>query len=207
LLEVAARFARRAYAKGAILFHRGSPGQRLYVVDSGRVRIFVLSDSGHEITVNMFGPGECFGVLALLDGYVRSAGAVALEPTVAYTLNRADFLGLLETQHRFTGQVLELVSQRLRHVTELFESLAFLDVHGRIASCLLEMAEHHGLTSEQGIILPVHLTQAELASCVVATRESVNKALGDFRDEGLIQQERHELIILDPAGLRRKVSY
>jgi len=87
------------------------------------------------------------------------------------------------------------------------ESLSFLDIHGRVASCLLDFAAHHGQTTEEGVVLQMHLTQSELASCVAATRESVNKVLGVFRDEGLIRHEGHVVTILDPAGLKRRISY
>ncbi len=206
LEAVAAKFGRRSFAKGMVLFHKGSLGQRLYLIESGQVRIFVLSDGGHEITLNIHGPGECFGELALLDGGPRSAGALALERTVACTLGRQDFLALVEVHPSLARNALALVSQRLRHLTSLIESLAFQDVSGRVAACLLDMAERHGQPGRQGIVLPVHLTQSELASCVAATRESVNKVIGALRDEGLIWQEGHVLTILDVERLRLKVG-
>lgn len=82
-----------------------------------------------------------------------------------------------------------------------------LDVHGRVAACLLDLAEYHGQATEDGVVLQVPLTQAELASCVAATRESVNKALGVLRAEGLIRHEGHVLTVLDRAGLKNKISY
>lgn len=207
LQALAASLGKRTFARGMVLFHKGSPGQRLYLIESGQVRIFVLSDQGYEITLNIHGPGECFGELALLDGGPRSAGAVAAETLVTYTLDRGDFLDLLEAHPKLARHALELVSERLRHLTALFESLAFLDIHGRVASCLLDLAARHGQATDQGLQLQVRLTQAELASCVATTRESVNKVLGDFRDEGLIRHEGQALTILDPAGLKRKITY
>ncbi|HSN75947.1 MAG TPA: Crp/Fnr family transcriptional regulator, partial [Anaerolineae bacterium] len=192
---------------GMVLFHKGSIGQRLYLVESGQVRIFVLGNGGREITLDIHGPGECFGELALLDGGPRSAGAVAMERTVAHTLERQIFLALLEAHPTLARHALYLANQRQRHLTGLLESLAFQDIIGRVASCLLDFAAHHGQPGEQGIVLPMHLTQGELASCVVATRESVNKVLGAFRDEGLVRHEGQVVTILDPAGLRRKVSF
>lgn len=198
---------KRSFAKGMILYHKGSPGQRLYLIESGRVRIFAISDGGHEVTLNIHGPGESFGELALLDGGLRSASAMALEKTATYTLERQVFLDLFETHPVLARHTLNLVAQRLRHLTSLFESQVFLDIYGRVVVRLLDFAARYGQPSEQGIVLPLHLTQGELASCVAATRESVNKTLGTLRDEGLIRQDGHVLTILDLAGLQRKANY
>ncbi len=206
LEAIAAKLRQHTFAKGMILFHKGSAGQRLYLIESGQVRIFVLSDGGHEVTLNIHGAGESFGELALLDGGPRSAGAVALETLVVYTLGRVDFLELVEAHPRLARHALDLVSERLRRLTDHVESLTFLDITGRVAACLLDLAAHHGQPGEHGVVLQVHLTQAELASCIAATRESVNKVLGAFRDEGLIRQEGNVLTILDAAGLQRKMN-
>lgn len=207
LEALATRLGKRTFAKDMVLFHKGSPGLRLYLVESGRVRIFVIGDGGHEITLNLHGPGECFGELALLDGGPRSAGAVAMAQTVTYTLNREDFLDLVEAHPKLARRALELVSERLRHLTAHVENLTMLDIQGRVAACLLDLAEHHGQRVADGIALQPHLTQAELASYAGATRESVNKVLGVLRDEGLIRSEGQTITILDVDALRRKVNY
>jgi CRP/FNR family transcriptional regulator len=204
---LAAQLGQRTFARGMVIFHKGSPGQRLYLIHSGQVRIFVLSSDGHEITLNLLGPGECFGELAMLDGGPRSASAIAQERTAVYTLERQAFLDLVETHPALARRAMELVTHRLRHLTAHVESLSFLDITGRVAACLLDLAERHGQPVETGVVLQSHLTQAELASYAGATRESVNKALGILRDAGLVRQEGNTLTILDVAGLRRKVSY
>jgi CRP-like cAMP-binding protein len=207
LHAAAARLVQRTFPRGMVLFHKGSAGQRLYLIRSGQVRIFVLSSDGHEITLNLHGPGECFGELAMLDGGLRSASAMAQERIVAYTLERKHFLDLVEAHPALARRALELVTQRLRHLTAHVENLSFLDITGRVAARLLDLAERHGQPVEVGIVLQPHLTQAELASYAGATRESVNKALGILRDEGLIRQEGQALTILDVDRLRRRVSY
>jgi CRP/FNR family transcriptional regulator len=204
---LAAKLGQRTFARGMVIFHKGSPGQRLYLIHSGQVRSFVLSNDGHEITLNLLGPGECFGELAMLDGGPRSASAMAQERTVVYTLERQAFLDLVETQPALARRAMELVTQRLRHLITHVESLSFLDISGRVAACLLDLAEHHGQPVDAGVVVQSHLTQAELASYAGATRESVNKALGILRDEGLIRQEGQTLTILDVDGLRRKMNY
>lgn len=197
---------KRTFGKGMIIFHKGSPGQTLYIIESGKVRIFILSESGQEISVNIYGPSDVFGELSLLDGLPRSAGAVAVERTVTYTLHRDDFLRHLEAYPRMAKSIMEVLSTRLRYTTIYAESLSFLDVYGRVAAKLLELADRYGVKKD-GIEIDLRLTQAELATWVVATRESVNKVLGTFRDQGLIRVEGQRITILDMPGLRRRILY
>jgi CRP/FNR family transcriptional regulator/CRP/FNR family cyclic AMP-dependent transcriptional regulator len=206
-LEVLAdSLGKRTFGKGMIIFHKGSPGETLYIIESGKVRIFILSESGQEISINIYGPGDVFGELALLNGLPRSAGAVVVEKTVTYTLHRDDFLGLLETCPRMAKSIIEVLSLRVRYTTEYAESLAFLDVCGRVAAKLLELADRYGVQTA-GIEIELRLTQAELASLVGATRESVNKVLGAFRDQGLIEVQGQRITILDRPGLKRRILY
>ena len=197
---------KRTFGKGMIIFHKGSPGQTLYIIESGKVRIFIISESGQEISVNIYGPGDAFGELALLDGLPRSAGAVAMEQTVTFTLHRDDFLRHLEAHPRMARSIIEVLSTRLRYTTTYAESLAFLDVYGRVAAKLLELAERYGVQKE-GIEIELRLTQAELASWVGTTRESVNKVLGTFRGQGLIEVKERKITILDRERLRKRILY
>ena len=206
-LEVLAdSLGKRTFGKGMIIFHKGSPGQTMYIIESGKVRIFILSESGQEISVNIYGPGDVFGELALLDGLPRSAGAVAMEKTVTFTLYRDDFLRHLEACPRMAKSIMEVLSTRVRYTTDYAESLAFLDVYGRVAAKLLELADRYGVQKE-GIEIELRLTQAELASWVGTSRESVNKVLGTFRDYGLIEVEGRRITILDRRGLERRILY
>jgi len=206
-LEVlAGSLGKRTFGKGIIIFHKGSPGQTLYIIESGKVRIFIISESGQEISVNVYGPGDVFGELALLDGLPRSAGAVVMEKTVTFTLNRDDFLQHLEACPHVARSIIEVLSARLRYTTIYAESLAFLNVYGRVAAKLLELADRYGVKKD-GMEIDLRLTQAELATWVAATRESVNKVLGAFRDQGLIEVEGQRITILDRRGLNRRIMY
>ena len=209
-LEVlAGSLGKRTFGKGMIIFHKGNPGQTLYIIESGKVRIFIISESGQEISVNIYGPGDVFGELALLDGLPRSAGAVAVEKAVTLTLHRDDFLRHLEAYPRMAKSIMEVLSTRLRYTTTYAESLSFLDVYGRVAAKLLELADRYGVQKdgEDGIEINLRLTQAELASWVAATRESVNKVLGTFRDHGLIQVEGQRITVLNRQGLEKRILY
>ena len=206
LQALAASLKQRTFARGVVIFHKGSPGNSLYLIESGKVRIFILSDSGQEIAINTHGPDECFGELALLDGLPRSASAVSLDRTTCYVLHREDFLATLETHPTMVRAILTLLSGRVRHATEYAERLAFLDVQSRIASTLLALADHYGI-ERQGIEIDLRLTQTDLASYVAASRESVNKALGGLRDQGLVAIDGYTVTLIDPQGLRNLIQY
>jgi CRP/FNR family cyclic AMP-dependent transcriptional regulator len=198
---------KRTFAKGMIIFHKDSPGRSLYIIASGRVRIFILSESGQEISVRIYGCGDVFGELSMLDDLPRSAGAIAIERTEVLTLDRDDFLALLERFPRIAPGIIATLSRRVRYTTKYAEGLAFLDVFGRVADRLLELADCYGVDSSEGTEIDLRLTQTELASLVATTRESVNKVLGTFRDEGLIKLDGQRIIILDRRGLRRRIVH
>jgi CRP-like cAMP-binding protein len=199
--------ARRTFARGVIIFHKDSPGRTLYIIESGKVRIFVLSESGREISVNIYGPGDVFGELALLDGLPRSAGAMVVERATVLTLHRDDFLWHLKKYPQMGRSIIEVLSARLRYTTAYAGSLAFLDVYGRVAGKLLELADRYGVERGEAIEIDLQLTQAELASWVAATREHVNKVLGAFRDQGLIKIDGQRIAVLDRQRLKRRALH
>lgn len=207
LEAVASSTRQRIFGKGVIIFHEDSPGETMYIIESGKVRIFILSESGHEVSVRIFGCGEIFGELSVLDGLPRSAGAIAMEETHVLTLRRDDFQSLLMQYPQMALGIIATLSSRVRYTTDYAGTLAFLDVDGRVAKRLLELAAQNGVQTAKGTEIGVRLTQADLASLVGATRERINKVLGSFRDEGLVELDGHKVIILDPRGLQRKIVY
>ena len=206
IATLAESLGKRAFGKGVIIFHEGSLGETLYIIESGKVRIFVLTESGQEISVNIYGPGEVFGELSVLDGLPRSAGAVAIEDTVCLTLQRDDLLQFLENCPRVALSIIRVLSARLRYTTQYAESLAFLDVCGRVAAKLLELGERYGVKRD-GIEIELRLTQGELASWVGTSRESVNKVLRMFQGQGLIEVKDLKITLLDRRGLKRLIVY
>jgi CRP/FNR family cyclic AMP-dependent transcriptional regulator len=207
LEAVADRLGKRTFGRGVILFHKGSPGETLYIIESGKVRIFILSESGQEMSVRVCGTGEVFGELSMLDGLPRSAGAVAAEETHVLTLQREDFWELFDIYPRLAPAIIATLTARVRYTTRYAENLAFLDVQGRVAHRLLELAEQYGVPTPDGVEIALQLTQSDLASLVGATRERVNKVLGAFRDQGWIQLDGQEIIVRDRRGLKSRIAY
>jgi len=161
------------------------------MIKEGKVKICLISPDGQEISLVVFGKGEYFGDLALLDGLPRSADAIALEKVECYTLQRSDFQKAIMKNPKIAIQVLEVLSKRIRSTDAMVEDLIFLDVYGRVAKKLLELSDAHGVKVEDGTRIDVRLTQQELASMVGASRESVNKVMGYFTDKGFICYFNH----------------
>lgn len=202
-LSSAAR--RRAFRSGEVIFHRDDPGQVMYVIKEGKVKICLISPDGQEISLIVFGKGDYFGEFALLDGLPRSADAIALEKVECYTLQRSDFHSAIMKSPKIAIRVMEVLCERLRKTDQQVEDLIFLDVYGRVAKKLLELSDTHGLKVEDGIRIEVRLTQQELASMVGASRESVNKVLGYFTDKKYISTDKHRITLHRVADLERRI--
>ena len=204
LAELGAAARRRTFRAGEIVFHRDDPGQVLYVIRAGKVKIYITSQDGQEVSLAVFGPGDYFGELALLDGQPRSASAVAIEAVETFALQRTDFINAVMRHPRIAIQVMNVLSHRLRQTDAMIEDLLFLDVHGRVAKKLLDLAESHGTRTPEGIRIEMRLTQGELAAMVGASRESVNKVMGYFTDKQLITTDRYRITVTRLAELRRR---
>src|SRR5216683_5141079 len=196
---------RRTFRAGEVIFHRDDPGQVLYMIKEGKVKICIISPDGQEVSLTVFGKGEYFGEFALLDGLPRSTDAVALEKVECYTLQRSDFHNTILKNPKIAILILEALSKRLRNTNQMVEDLIFLDVYGRVAKKLLELAEAHGVKVDNGVRIDVRLTQQELAAMVGASRESVNKVLGYFTDKNFISTDKHRITIHNTNDLKRRI--
>src|SRR5881409_1491489 len=139
---------RRTFRSGEVIFHRDDPGQVLYVIKEGKVKICLISPDGQEISLVVLGKGEYFGEFSLFDGLPRSADAISLERTECYTLQRNDFDKVIMKNPKIALKMLEALTKRLRSTDQMVEDLIFLDVYGRVAKKLLELAETHSVPVE-----------------------------------------------------------
>jgi CRP/FNR family cyclic AMP-dependent transcriptional regulator len=194
----------RRFRRAEVIFHLGDPGDALFIVSSGAVKITLPSDAGDEAILATLRPGDFFGELALLDGAPRSATAQALEPTETYVLPRQRFRELIATEPVIRDALLASLARELRRLTLHVEELHFLDIAGRLAARLVRLADEHGRAQPDGTIrLDAPLTQSDLAAMVGCTRQSVNKLLGLFVDDRLIRLDRDSIVIVDAEGLAR----
>jgi CRP/FNR family cyclic AMP-dependent transcriptional regulator len=194
----------RRFRRGEVIFHVGDPGDALFIVSSGAVKITLPSDTGDEAILATLRAGDFFGELALLDGAPRSATAAALEPTETFVLPRQRFRELIATEPVIRDALLASLARELRRLTLHVEELHFLDIAGRLAARLVRLGEEHGTVQSDGSIrLNGPLTQSDLAAMVGCTRQSVNKLLGLFVDDRLIRLDRDAIVITDAEGLAR----
>ena len=203
--QLASQFRPRAFRKGETICLRGDPGESFYVIESGRVKISLASPDGKEMILNLLGPGDFLGDLALLDGAPRSADAVAVDPSRLQLLHRADFRAFLEAHPTVMFALLAFLTRRLRHNAEIIEDAAFLDIPARLARVLLQLATDGKQELDDTSLVTPRLTQAELAGMVGATRESVNRWLRFYERQGIIRPDHGRIALLRPDALRRRI--
>jgi CRP/FNR family cyclic AMP-dependent transcriptional regulator len=207
LAALAGLMRSRPYARDEVIYLRGDAGTAFYVIASGKVKIALTSSEGKELILRRLVRGGLHGELALLDDEPRSADAVTTEASVLLVLHRDAFRQFLAEHPGVATRLLATVSQYLRRNAELIQDAAFLDVPARLARILLELASPSGPTQlpPPGAVLPDRIKQAELASLVGATRESINKCLAAFEKQGLISHEKGQITLLRPIGLKQRI--
>lgn len=194
----------RTYSVGQIICHQGDLGEHLYVVIEGLTKVVFTSERGDEMVLNILGPGEIFGELALLDGSPRSASVVALQSTSVFILPRKRLLELMRLNPRLADEFLKSIGRLVRKLTEQVGDLAFLDLGGRLAKILLQISGRHPHT--QGLVLDREFTQSDLAGMIGASRPAVNRALQALAARGLIAVRGRIVEIRDLEGLRRRAE-
>lgn len=204
LADLSTRGAVRRYDVGETLMHQGGPSDCLYVLLEGRVRVTVVDADGHELLLDLLGPGDTAGELSVIDGRERSATVSALEPGCALRVPAPQFRGFLEQHPGAAVALLKVLAHRLRQSDDTRLRLAADRTDQRVARRLLELAARHGELDGTGVRITAPLTQAELASWVGASREGVSYALRDLREAGAITVDRRAITVHDLALLRER---
>ncbi len=191
------------FPTGAPVLTATQTGEAAYIVRSGTLKVHIIREDGHEVTLALLGPGELVGEMALLDLGGRSANVVALESAELLWLDRAGFHQLRRDIPLITDNLLAILARRLRLANAHFEALATLDVFGRVARQLLGLAEAYGEpVPGGGVRLPFRLTQGELANLIGATRVRVNQVLVDFKRRGYLTEDAgHRITVLNKTAL------
>lgn len=191
-------------SRGAPLFYEGDPGDQLYFIVSGKMKLGRTASDGRENLVAVMGPGEIFGEMALFDPSPRSTSATAVSETRLAGLKHENLRKVIQHSPEVSAQLLQALARRLRRTNENLADLVFSDVPGRVAKALLDLADRFGRPATDGILVAHELTQEELAQLVGASRETVNKALAEFVQRGWIRLEARAVVILDLQRLKQR---
>jgi CRP/FNR family transcriptional regulator, cyclic AMP receptor protein len=180
----------RSFPAGANVLIAEQPGEAVYVIVAGSVKVNVIRPDGTEVVLAVLGAGEILGEMSAADSLGRSANVVTLEETRLLWIDRRIFGASVASSTVLSSNLTEVLSKRVRLANARLISLASLDVPGRVASQLLALAHEYGQETSEGTRIPMRLTQADLAALVGASRVSVNQALGQFRKRGTISMAK-----------------
>jgi CRP/FNR family transcriptional regulator/CRP/FNR family cyclic AMP-dependent transcriptional regulator len=186
----------RAFPKDSMIILAEEEGDALFIIQTGQVKVNLLSEDGREVILSLLGPGSVFGELSLLDGKPRSANVVATEDTQLIMLRRSDFLQLVYRVPQIAIALLAELASRLRKTDRKIEGLALLDVTSRLSETLLQLAAEHGTETPAGVILKNRPTHQQLANMAGTTRETVSRVLKRLEQQGYIASKGRTITIL-----------
>jgi CRP/FNR family cyclic AMP-dependent transcriptional regulator len=202
--RISALSTRRSYSNSAIVFSQADPGDALYGVITGRIRISASSPNGREMFLNIMEPGDTFGEIALLDGRRRTATATATAPSELIIITRDHFLELLQRESELVSHVVQLLCERIRWTSGLAEESALLGVPERLARRLLSLANLHGRQTPNGVELSI--SQEDVARFLGLSRQAVNQYLQNWKMQGWLTLGRGKIVIVDEPALRDVVA-
>jgi CRP/FNR family transcriptional regulator, cyclic AMP receptor protein len=202
---VAGRAHRRAFPAGRNIMMAEQPGEAVYVILHGTVKIHVEQGDGRDVILSILGAGDLLGEMSLIDSAGRSASAVTLENSLMLWMDKQTFNMLLDEFPPVARNLVRILSARVRLSDQLIQALATLDVYGRVARQLLAFAERYGRPTADGATrIPIALTQGDFADLVGASRKRVNQVMVAFKSQGLIGADAQGHIILcDSEGLAK----
>lgn len=186
---VAAVAKPRRYSRDEAIFHADESGDVFCLIREGKVKVTMISPEGKEIILSILGPGDFFGEMALLENQPRSATVIATEPLELLTIWRSDFLQLLSENFSITRKVLAELSHRLRDASLRIESLATMDVYGRLARFFIELAQESGKDLQNGYIAVTRPTHQAMANMIGTSRETVSRLIHDLMKQNLLLSE------------------
>jgi CRP/FNR family transcriptional regulator, cyclic AMP receptor protein len=202
--SLAGRVNNRRFERGALLFSEGDPCTGLFLVASGKIRIFKLSSAGREQVLAVEGPGSSFAELPVFDGGNYPASASALEDAEILFISRKDFQNFCREHPEVALKVLAVVGSRLRRLVGIIEDLSFTTVRHRLIAVLLRLAQASGTASKEGVRLELRKTHQDLAAELGTVRELVSRNLSRLQAEGFLEVDGRIIIVKDLAGLKRE---
>lgn len=185
----------KSYGKDATIVAKDEPGDAMYIIARGRVKVVMPGDGGREVILNILKAGDFFGEMALLEASQRSADVVSAEDTRVLLLKREVFVDHVLHNPRIALNIMAEMSRRLRRADELISDLALLDVGARIARIIAELGARDGVETEEGRVVKERPTQQDIASMIGTSRETVSRMLSDWQRAGLIEMRGRELVL------------
>jgi CRP-like cAMP-binding protein len=192
----------REVRRRQVIYLPGDPGQAVFFVNGGRVKISKVTRDGKELTLAYRGPGEIFGELVMIDGGPREEMAEAMENALITELERGEFERLVQKEGVIGYRLAKVIAQRRREVENKIEQLIFKDVNAKLAELLLRLATEYGIEDSRGTLVSLKITHQEMANLIGSTRETVSLTLSQFKRRGLIQTDGRKVILADREGLR-----
>jgi len=186
---------RRRYPKDTVVFFENEEGDFFFMILEGRIKVTILGDDGREIILSVLSAGDFFGEMALLDNEPRSATAIAIEESELLSLHRTDFQNVISDNKAIMSALIKILTARLRRANHQISTLALLDVYGRVARVMLDMAKEEGKRLKDGRIAFRRATHQEIANRIGTTRETVTRMLKDLERHGLIRVEGKEIVL------------
>jgi len=192
----------RSYPRNTFILRAGEETDALYILLSGRVKVLIPDEEGHEVILSIIGPQEFFGEMGLLDDQARSASVEALEPCEMLRLSKAGFTNILKDNFDLAMLIIKNLVKRLREADRKIESLALIDVYGRVARLLIDLAQN-----QDGKWVVEHApAKQEIARMIGASREMVSRVVKDLQGKGLIRAEKRRIYVLDKLSMQRRAS-
>jgi CRP-like cAMP-binding protein len=189
-----------------VLFRKGDPGNQLYGILSGSLKVMATGSDGKDVMFTLMGPGEVIGEIPLLDNGERSASAVAVERTELLTLHRRELIPFLESHPRAAIGLASVLASRVRRLSERTEDRQTMPLPGRIAKRLISISEQYGKHPIVGGPVEVRLPQQDLADLVGTSRESVNKQLRSWEEQGIVEIGRGRVVLKRPDALEAVIA-
>lgn len=205
---VAAHARQRTYRADEAIVHQDDPGENFFVILHGTVKISSTLPDGNEVFLALLATGDTFGEMSLLDSGSRSADVITQEAATLISIDRATYEEMLNTIPTFTRNLLRLLARRLRLANVRILAHSTFDVYGRVAHQLIEFGNLYGQTLPNGdILIPIRLTQGDIAQLVGASRERVNQVMVSYRQSGLLSVDpSYRITIHKRAELEKRMQ-
>ena len=208
--DLCQRIAVRRMSAHSTVVTQDEPGDAMFIIMSGRVKVVIFGENGREVTLSILRPGDAFGEMSLFDGKARSANCIAMEPTVLLVLSRDDLLRHIGAHPRTALNLLGEMADRLRRADESIAQLALCDVNERLVHRLVSLAHEEGTESPEGLMVRRRPTQQELANMIGSCRETISRAFNQLARDGMIIPRGRALVVtralLDRANVRTRAA-